>query len=193
MSELPRHAPARLRYTLTAADALAYENLLRQGYLSRLILFGWLGLAGVLLAALPPGLAGDTWSPRFLATGAGLVLVQYGLFAAVRAAIRRNRARHRYPTPVEVELEAQPDHLLVIENGRARKVRFEDIGVLLPTASHLFMAVGDELVIVPLVAFGDADGMADLVAGIDAYMQERYAAGLADADAIVVSDDPGLG
>jgi hypothetical protein len=180
------------RYTLTWRDALAYESLPRQGLSDRLVLFGWLGLAGVLAVALPEALAGETWSPRFWAVAAVLVFIQYLLFVVVRRAVRRARARHRYPAPVEAEIEWGGDHFALIEGGRRRIVRFEDISMMLPMASHLFMAVGDELVIVPLVAFGDEAGMAEAVEAIDGYMHAHYA-DLADADAIVVSDDPELG
>ena len=70
---------------------------------------------------------------------------------------------------------------------------FDAIGMLLPTANHLFMAVGRDLVIVPLVAFGDAQGMSDMVAAIDGYMRRHYGQDLPAADALVVGDDDGFG
>jgi hypothetical protein len=186
------NASAPLRYTLTQQDALAYENL--RGELpgpQRVLYFLWLGLAGLLLAALPQDIAGTTWSARFFIAGTVLIGVQYLLFLGARALLRRNRARYRYPQPATVKLERADDHFIVTENGKQKLVRFEDIGMLLPTANHLFMAVGHDLVIVPMGAFGDAGGMTEMVNAVDGYMRKKYAVEGAD-DEGVVTDDPEL-
>lgn len=184
------NASAPLRYTLTQQDALAYENL--RGELpgpQRVLYFLWLGLAGLLLAALPEDIAGPTWSTRFFIVGTVLIGLQYLLFLGARALLRRNRARHRYPQPATVTLERAADHFVITENGKPRMVRFEDIGMLLPTASHLFMAVGDDLVIVPMAAFSNAGGMTEMVNSIDGYMREKYAVEGTGDTAGVVSDE----
>jgi hypothetical protein len=187
------NASAPLRYTLTRQDALAYENL--RGEMpgpQRVLYFLWLGLAGLLLAALPEEIAGTTWSTRFFIVGTVLIGVQYLLFLGARALLRRNRARHRYPQPATAELERADDHFVVTENGKQRIVRFEDIGMLLPTAKHLFMAVGHDLVIVPMVAFSDASGMTEMVDAVDGFMREKYAVEGADDEDVVVTDDADL-
>jgi hypothetical protein len=187
------NARAPLRYTLTRQDALAYENL--RGEMpgpQRVLYFLWLGLAGLLLAALPEDIAGTTWSARFFIAGTVLIGAQYLLFLGARALLRRNRARHRYPQPTTVKLERADDHFIVTENGKQRIVRFEAIGMLLPTASHLFIAVERDLVIVPMAAFSDASGMTEMVNAVDGFMREKYANQHAsDADAVVTDDaDP---
>jgi len=168
---------ATYRYTLTRQDALAYENLRSElPGPQRVLFFIWLGLAGMLLAALPEEVAGPTWSLQFCAVGFALLALQYGLYVLARTVTRYIRARRRYPEPVEVSLEEHPDHLVVAENGKPRTVPFTEIGMILPTATHLFMAVGRDLVIVPQVAFGDAGGMTAMVEHIDGFMREKYAA-----------------
>ena len=159
------------RYTLTAADALAYERLPRKLRTPQTIMFVvWLGLGGFLLAALPPDLAGATWSPRYWATGAALVAVQYAIFVAVRGWVRHRRARFRVPAPREVTVSQWPNRLTVTELGRSRDIEFAAIGALLPTQAHLFIAAGDDLVIMPAIAFGTDRGMNELVEAIDGYM-----------------------
>lgn len=179
-----------LHYTLTAADALAYERLPRTlTGMQRATLYLWLVLAGVLLVALPPELVGTISSPRFWLTGAAFLIIQWFIYTALRWWWQRSRARARYPRPVDISLEQFDDHLQLTENGRTWNIPFGDIGVLLPTASHLFMAAGRDLVIVPVAAFGNAGGMDDIVARIDAYAREHQP-GLADAEEIAVADDP---
>ena len=101
------NASAPLRYTLTRQDALAYENL--RGEMpgpQRVLYFLWLGLAGLLLAALPEEIAGTTWSTRFFIVGTALIVsILLSLFLArtiiqplrllVRAAIRVRLGRDR--------------------------------------------------------------------------------------------------
>lgn len=186
---MPNSAP--LRYTLTAADALAYERLPRSlTGMQRATLYLWLVLAGILLVALPPELVGTISSPRFWLTGAAFLIVQWFVYIGLRAWWQRARAQARYPAPVEVAVEPFDDHLLLTEGGRTRSIPFEEIGMMLPAASHLFMAVGRDLVIIPLTAFGDQAGMDELVGRIDAYARDHQA-DFADADGIVVTDDPG--
>jgi len=163
------------RYTLNWQDALAYERLPRDlPGLQKITLYLWLGLAGIVLIALPADIVGEINSIRFWLTGAGLVLLQYAIFVTLRGVTRFNRARYRYPVPADVALEQWPDHLVITSGGKTRQVRFEEIGALLPTAQRLFIASGHELIIVPLLAFEDGAGMAALVDAIDAYMRRKY-------------------
>ncbi|HVW92511.1 MAG TPA: hypothetical protein VHB74_07880 [Devosia sp.] len=183
---MPNAVP--LRYTLTAADALAYERLPRAlTGMQRATLYLWLVLAGILLVALPPELVGTISSPRFWLTGAAFLIIQWFIYTGLRWWWQRSRAQAHYPHPVDISLEPFDDHLLITENGRTRRIPFEEIGVLLPTATHLFMAVGRDLVIVPRAAFGDAAGMTELVDTIDGYMRAHPAAFAEET----VADDPG--
>jgi hypothetical protein len=163
------------RYRLDWQDALAYERLARRmTSLQTVTFYLWLLLAGCLLIALPPELVGDTGSPRFWLTGAALLVAQYLIFWVARGVARLNRARYRYPAPVEIELAQWGDHLVVTTDGKRATVPFEEIGALLPTPERLFIAAGKSLVIVPAAALGGADGMARLVDAIDGFMREKY-------------------
>jgi len=173
MSE-PSIAPI-YHYTLTWQDALAYARLPRSmPGIQQATLYIWLALAGIFLIALPPELVGYAGSPRFWLTGAGLLVLQYLIFRAFRAIARLNRARYRFPRPVEMEVVEEDDRLLVTANGKAMTIPFDEIGMLLPTKQHLFMAVGRDLVIVPVSAFTLPDTPQDLAARIDAFMRDRY-------------------
>ena len=168
---------ATYRYTLTWQDALAYERLPREmPGLQKITLYIWLGIAGILLVALPPEVVGDVNTPRFWLSGAALVIIQYLIFWVLRGITRLNRARYRYSAPTEIVLTQWPDHLVVEQNGKVTTVPFEDISVLLPTATHLFIATGHDLIIVPALAFPQgAAGIADLSAAIDGFMREKHA------------------
>jgi hypothetical protein len=164
-----------LRYTLTSADALAYERLPRQlTGMQRATLYLWLVIAGILLVALPPELVGTIASPRFWLTGAIFLIVQWFIYVGLRWWWQRSRAESRFPRPVEVELEQFDDRLLLTENGKARTIPFDEIGMMLPAANHLFLAAGRDLIIVPRRAFGDGAGMDELVARIDDHARARH-------------------
>ena len=168
---------ATYRYTLTWQDGLAYERLPREmPGLQKITLYIWLGIAGILLIALPPEVVGDVNTPRFWLSGAALLIIQYLIFWMLRSITRLNRARYRYPAPAEIGLTQWPDHLVVEQNGKTTTVPFEEIGVLLPTATHLFIAAGRDLIIVPASAFPQgAAGIADMAAAIDGFMRDKLA------------------
>ena len=165
---------ASYRYTLTWQDGLAYERLPRtMPGLQQATLYLWLALAGILLVALPPEIVGDTGSPRFWLAGAGLLIQQYLIFRLARAVMRLNRARYRFPRPIEVEVREADDHLVVTTDGRSRTVPFDQVGMLLPTKTHLSLAVGRDLVVIPAAAFSLPDTPLALAARIDAFMRNR--------------------
>ena len=165
---------ATYRYQLTWQDALAYERLPKDlPGLQKMTLYIWLALAGLLLVALPPELAGEVNTPRFWLTGAGLVLIQYAIFWLARGVRRLNRARYRFPAAVDMVVTQWPDRLAVDRGGAETTVPFEEIGALLPTAERLFIAAGRDLVIMPVSVFGDATGMQRLVDAIDGYAREK--------------------
>lgn len=168
---------ATYRYTLTWQDALAYERLPKDlPGLQKVTFYIWLGLAGILLVALPPEVVGDVNTPRFWLSGAALVIIQYFIFWALRAITRLNRARYRYPTPSQIILTQWPDRLEVEGDGKATTVPFTEIAALLPTATHLFIAAGRDLIIVPASAFPEGPaGIADLAAAIDGFMRDKLA------------------
>jgi len=167
--------PPTYRYTLTWQDALAYERLPKtMPGIQQATLYIWLALAGALLITLPPELVGYVGTPRFWLTGAGLLVLQYLLFRGFRAIGRLNRARYRFPRPVEMAIAEEPDRLVITTDGKGTTVPFDQISMLLPTKSHLFVAVGRELIIVPAGAFVLPDTPQVLAARIDAFMRDRY-------------------
>jgi hypothetical protein len=171
------------RTTLTWQDALAYERLPKtMPGIQQATLYIWLALAGILLIALPPEFVGYVGTPRFWLTGAGLLILQYLIFRLFRAVARLNRARFRFPRPVEMEVAEEDDRLLVTTAGKRKTVPFDEISMLLPTRQHLFMAVGRDLVIVPARAFTLPDTPQALAARIDAVMRDRYEGATATAD-----------
>ena len=173
------------RYSLTWQDALAYERLPKDmPGLQKITLYIWLALAGLVLVALPPEVVGELNSPRYWLTGAALVLLQYLIFITLRGITRLNRARYRFPTTVQLVVTQQPASLVVEREGKVTQVPFEEIGALLPTANHLFIAAGQDLVIIPAAALGDAAGMAQLVETIDSYMREKLAVTAPAADPV---------
>lgn len=172
---------APLHYTVSAEDALVYERLPREFRGAQTVLFYvWMGLAGFPLAALPESIAGPFFGWRFALCGAALLAVQYLIYRVVRDLLRRNRARFRYPKPVAATLQQAEDHLVVTEAGKRRTIPFTGISMLLPGPTHLFIAVGQDLVIVPASAFGEGeagqDAMLALTGTIDSFMADRYAA-----------------
>lgn len=162
-------------YTLSWQDALAYERLPKtMPGIQQATLYIWLALAGIILIALPPEIVGYAGTPRFWLTGAGLLVLQFVIFRLFRAVARLNRARYRFPRPVDMELVEEDDRLTVTTDGKRTTVPFEQISMLLPTKAHLFMAVGRNLVIVPARAFTLPDTPQALAARIDAVMRDRY-------------------
>ena len=160
-------------YTLTAADALAYERLPRElPGLQKFALFVWLGLGGAALGLLPETITGSLYGVQFWLLGAVLIGVQYLIFRLVRGALRWLRARRRYPQPVEIGLEQWADRLILTQAGRTRTISFQAIGMLLPTPNALFAAVGKDLLIVPRRAFAGENDIMALADAIDAHARE---------------------
>ena len=60
-----------------------------------------------------------------------------------------------------------------MEGGAALSLRFEDIGALLPTARHLFIARGNTLLIVPAAAFEPPDSIEAMADAIDGAVRAR--------------------
>ena len=170
------------RFTLTAADALAYERLPRElPGLQKFALFVWLGLGGAALGLLPETITGSLYGVQFWLLGAVLIGVQYLIFRLVRGALRWLRARRRYPQPVDIGLEQWPDRLVLTQAGRPRTIPFQAISMLLPTPNALFAAVDKDLLIVPRRAFAEDNDIMALADAIDAHARETIDRGQASA------------
>jgi hypothetical protein len=156
-------------YTLTRADALAYERWVRRPTLRRTIVFIlWLSLAGVVLWFLPDNWTGTWRDPGFLALGAVLIAIQYVLAMIVSTIGEMRRARRRLRQPHDVTIEEHADHLDVSGLGIPRALTFAEAGAPIVTRTHLFLGTGDDLVILPRRAFPEEGSFDALVARLAA-------------------------
>lgn len=163
----------QLAYTLTPADALAFEVLPRELSGWRKVLFLlWLGGAGVVLALLSPEWTGPEGGWQFWLVGAGLVAVAWLVAAGAMTVRRYVRARRRVPGPVAVTLRQWPDHLEVVVGGRTTYVAYETIAGVTTTAGHVFVTAPPEVVIVPAAAFASVGEMAAFGADVDRLSQQ---------------------
>lgn len=164
------HQPIEtLYYTLTRADALAWEAQPREmrGWRKALFLV-WLGLAGVWLALLPPALVGDRGDWRFWALGAALAGLHWLIAAGVMTLATHLRAGRRVPHPLPVQLDIWGDHLTVRIGNRLAVFADELTAAATLTATHLFIIAPPEVLIVPLTVFDSRAAAAALVARIEA-------------------------
>ena len=162
-----------LTYTLTTADALAYETLPREmvGWRKWLLLVG-LAVAGGLVAFLPTEWVGPEWGWRFWLAALLLVGIAYALATAVMTFAARRRARRRVPSPSVVTLEQWGDHLAVTIGGRQQFIAYETIADVAIGKSHVFITAPPEALIVPLSAFADRDEMTAFGEDIDRLSHE---------------------
>ncbi|WP_439599780.1 hypothetical protein [Devosia sp.] len=149
-----------LTYTLTTADALAYEALPREliGWRKWLLLV-WLAVAGGLVAFLPVEWIGPEWGWRFWLAALVLVGLAYGVATLVMTLATHRRARRRVPAPMVVTLQQWGDHLAVTTAERQLFVAYETIADVAIGKAHVFITAPPEALIVPLSAFADRDEM----------------------------------
>ena len=157
-----------LTYTLTTADALAYEALPRElvGWRKWLLLV-WLAVAGGLVAFLPAEWVGPEWGWRFWLAALVLVGIAYGLATAVMTLTRHRRARRRVPASSVVTLEQWGDHLAVTIGGRQQFIAYETIADVAIGKSHVFITAPPEALIVPRSAIAERDENTAFGADID--------------------------
>jgi hypothetical protein len=162
-----------LTYTLTTADALAYEALPREmvGWRKWLLLV-WLAVAGGLVAFLPAEWVGPEWGWRFWLAALVLVGIAYALATGAMTLATRRRARKRIPAPTVATLEQWGDHLAVTVGGRQLFVAYETIADVAIGKSHVFITAPPEALIVPLSAFADRDEMTAFGEDIDRLSHE---------------------
>jgi hypothetical protein len=150
-----------LSFTLTRADALAYEQLHRELRGWRLVLwYIWIGLAGAVVAMLPEDWVGEEGGWRFWGIAAACGLVQYGLAVLAMSLCRYWRAARRLPHPVAVEMRDEGDHLEWREAGVPVLVAPETISTVIVTAAHAFICIGSQVLILPARAFENRLDMA---------------------------------
>jgi len=145
-----------LTYTLTPADALAYETLPRErtGWRSAVRLV-WLGGCGGLVAFVPADWTGPEWGWRFWLIALLFVGIAYiAALLAMRLAAEA-RAHHRIAAPVEVTLKQWDDHLAVRLGGISSIIAYEAIAGVSIGREHVFVVAPPLVLIVPRLAFAD--------------------------------------
>ena len=162
-----------LTYTLTTADALAYEALPREliGWRKWLLLV-WLAVAGGLVAFLPVEWIGPEWGWRFWLAALVLVGLAYGFATLVMTLATHRRARRRVPAPMVVTLQQWGDHLAVTTAERQLFVAYETIADVAIGKAHVFITAPPEALIVPLSAFTDRDEMVAFGEDVDRLSRE---------------------
>jgi hypothetical protein len=162
-----------LTYTLTTADALAYEALPREliGWRKWLLLV-WLAAAGGAVAFLPVEWIGPEWGWRFWLAALALVGLAYGVATLVMTLATRRRARRRVPAPMVATLQQWGDHLAVTTAERQLFVAYETIADVAIGKAHVFITAPPEALIVPLSAFADRDEMVAFGEDIDRLSRE---------------------
>jgi len=160
-------------YTLTTADALAYECLPREmrGWRKWLLLL-WLAGMGGLVAFLPVEWVGPEGGWMFWVAGALLVGLGWLIATAIMTTATRRRARRRTPVAQVVTLEQWGDHLAVTVDGRQSFVAWETIAAVTLGKTHVFIDAPPQVIIVPLRAFDDSAAMSAFADDIDRLSQE---------------------
>lgn len=160
----PHRSIRTLTYRLTQADALAYGQLHREMTGREKLWFVlWIGIAGMLVGALPEGWSAIVWWLAALA----IVLVA----AAIALAFWNWQARHqagKMSIPIgDIALEEWGDHLAERSSQGQRFVAYETIAQVVETPNHVFIRSGEMPLVVPKAAFEDAADMAAFARHVD--------------------------
>ena len=149
---MPKDGPnAIYRYTLTSADALAWESLPREMSGRQMLVFVVaLILAGGALAFLP-----ERWTEGLLfwVWLVWVALAAYTVSTVMNRSAARARAMARFPRPTDIVIEDW-DHALSVREGREeRHIAFETILAVTRGKEHMFLPVDQEPpVIIPNTA-----------------------------------------
>ncbi len=146
-SALWRYTPAMLpepvrttTYTLTSADALAYEQAAaRMTPLVTVAFVVWLGLCGSVALLIPADWAGARLSWSFGLVVAILLAIGTTLALLAQALRQWQAARRRFRRPQEVTLVEWPAHLEVIGAGLPRALAFPAVRAAVLTRTQLFI------------------------------------------------------
>lgn len=157
-----------LTYTLTPADALAYEALPRElrGWRKWALLL-WLASMGAVLTLLPRDWVGPEGGWRFWVIGLALVGLAYGIATVVMTLASHAQARRRMPASVAVTLEQWGDRLAIDADGRRSVIAWETIAGVTLGKAHVFIDAPPAVLIVPARAFADMAAMSAFAADVD--------------------------
>jgi hypothetical protein len=160
------HQPLQtLAFTLTRADALAYESARPLIGWRKALFLVWLGLAGAWVALLPEAWI-EGW--RFWVLGALAIGVHYLLATIALNLLARGRAARRVPRKLPTNIDIWGDHLTQQRGSDNLVVALETIAATTLTPTHLFIHVPPEVLIIPRSAFPDSTDAEALAARIDA-------------------------
>jgi hypothetical protein len=164
MSEAP---PRTIAYTLTAADALAYEQAAaRLTPLGVLALVLWLGLWGAAAFFVPRDWAGPRLGWSFPVLVAVLGSIAYVLQLLAIALRQWLAARRRIPRPVEMLVTPGTEGIDIVEAGVPRRLDLRDIRESILGRTHLFLVSDGRVLILPRLAFEDEFAIDELAAHI---------------------------
>jgi len=141
-------------YTLTRADALAYEQTAEpMTPLGVLALLCWLGLWGGAALLVPEEWSGLHLGWPFAVLVAVLVAIAYVLALLLIAVRHWWLARRLLPRPVEVTLNEWPDRLDLVRAGVPRSIALADVRRAVLSRFHLFLDTDEGVVMLPRRAF----------------------------------------
>ena len=147
-------------YTLTPADALAYESLPRSLRGWRFyVLALWLASSGLVLALMPESWIGPEGGWLFWLVGVALLGIAGVIAVAAMTLMKHLRAYRRVPAPLAMRVEEWAEHFSIEAGGRSRSLAFGDIVGTGATATHLFIVTRGDLLILPAHLFTDRGEM----------------------------------
>jgi len=156
-------------YTLTRADALAYEQASsRLNPLATMALVLWLALCGSAAWLIPPDWAGSHFSWSFSILASVLIAIGYVLVLLVMSFRQWWRAGQRLKRPQEITLSEYREKLDIIAGGLPRELPLLEIRESILARSHLFLVSDNGVLIIPRNAFqedGVVEALADRIAG----------------------------
>ena len=156
-------------YTLTGADALAYEQATGQlTPMGMLALVLWLALWGLAALLVPPDWAGPRLAWTFSVLVSLLVAIAYVLALLLISVRQWWRARRRLPGAVDVTLSEWPDRLDLVSTGMPRSLPFAQIRRSVLTRAHLFLDAGEDVLMLPRRAFPEEGSIEELTRRIEA-------------------------
>jgi len=156
-------------FTLTGADALAYEQAAsRMTPLGVFALLCWLGLWGGMALLIPANWAGERFGMASAFLVSILVAIGYVLALLLIAIRQWLRARRHFRRAAEVTLTEWPDRLEMVGLGMPRTVGFAEIRRTVLGRNHLFLDTDEQPLILPRRAFPELGTVEDMARRIEA-------------------------
>lgn len=142
-------------FTLSAADALAWERLPRDLSRTQQLAFGLVLVLGCGGFALLPHRWVEGW--KFYAWLVSVALFAYVGTRLLFDLIAIYRSRQRFPQPVIVTFEDWHDHFVWRQDGRSRRVPLDQVQNVIRSTDHVFVPTEAQLLILPRAAFATGE------------------------------------